>query len=535
MRMPTTARQEGVADTPVPGLKGPKLGLLLGAASDADVLLAGDALAGWEAGCRGRFGTCTFAAGARELDDVLAGSRTFGLVVWALREPWPLRGLDRRLRALRARLAPGGALVLFAENRWSLRSAASSGLAAAFVHGATAMAYRRTLRRAGFPSVELFLPAPGGPDAEEYVHARHGRLYLPSYASRLERLLHRLRLFPLVNPGFLFIASPAASPTAGICRTLSAAVTAGSPGTEPLHLERFDLRHRGALVLLLRTADGRARFVARIAASPDVDTVISSNALWTERLRALPAAANIRDRIPAPAAVLPLAAGRAYMEELVPGVVAWKISRIAALEPVMFAGMVAFARDLVTATSRTVTLDPPLLHQLLDTGATPVDAVVAPALARVHRLLWRSAAGQRRLLAASHGDYGYGNAIADPRSGQIRGIIDWDQAREDIVGVDLLHFLVQRVRVMHAAPLPAAFRQVAEPFLAAGYAGADARLLPDDAGPAADTPRAELLAWLALRFTAATLKFNSAHAERVNAGVASMLEWVADRLEGESA
>ena len=47
-----------------------------------------------------------------------------------------------------------------------------------------------------------------------------------------------------------------------------------------------------------------------------------------------------------------------------------------------------------------------------------------------------------------HGDYGFGNALVDAQDGSLKAVIDWDTAREfEIVGVDLLHFLIQARRM----------------------------------------------------------------------------------------
>ena len=51
-------------------------------------------------------------------------------------------------------------------------------------------------------------------------------------------------------------------------------------------------------------------------------------------------------------------------------------------------------------------------------------------------------------LSASHGDYGYGNIITDPRNGRLNGVIDWDTGRKrEFVGVDIINLMIQKHRV----------------------------------------------------------------------------------------
>jgi len=57
------------------------------------------------------------------------------------------------------------------------------------------------------------------------------------------------------------------------------------------------------------------------------------------------------------------------------------------------------------------------------------------------------AADQDMWLAASHGDYGYGNILVDPRDGRLLGVIDWDTGRKkELAGVDIMNLLIQKTR-----------------------------------------------------------------------------------------
>src|SRR5690606_13706408 len=64
--------------------------------------------------------------------------------------------------------------------------------------------------------------------------------------------------------------------------------------------------------------------------------------------------------------------------------------------------------------------------------------------------------GRTRTYCLSHGDYGYGNLLAQGTPARVSGVIDWDQARTGLAGIDLINFLVQRHRMRHRVPLLAA-------------------------------------------------------------------------------
>jgi aminoglycoside phosphotransferase (APT) family kinase protein len=78
--------------------------------------------------------------------------------------------------------------------------------------------------------------------------------------------------------------------------------------------------------------------------------------------------------------------------------------------------------------------------------------------------------GREQLLAWAHGDFGYGNALVNPATGELTGVIDWDTAREDeLAGVDLVNFLTQRHRMEHGVPLSGALEAVGDRVLRAEF------------------------------------------------------------------
>ncbi len=69
--------------------------------------------------------------------------------------------------------------------------------------------------------------------------------------------------------------------------------------------------------------------------------------------------------------------------------------------------------------------------------------------------------GKECFLTVSHGDYGYGNILLNPRSGELTGVIDWDTGRkDDFPGIDYLNLAVQRIRTERDCTVTTAFEEV---------------------------------------------------------------------------
>lgn len=493
------------------GQAGRKLATLLNLPDTRHTLLVGEDLESWREGVRESFGECHQ---ARSLEDAGLSSyacrHPYDLVVWSPGPACRAAELAAGLARIRERLGEGGALLLRVENRLGLRSAWRRPASLLSSRSLIAPQYRSRLGRAGFTRIHEYLPLPGLRETEEFVDASLGTVALPSHAHPLERGLNRAGLLPLVHEGYFYLAS---GPRGGTWSTLQAIgrhlpADEGSCPTTP-EIERFDLRDRGALVLLLRDPGSGRRFVCRITTSPEVDRVVGRNADWTCRIHSMPRiAARIKRRIPAPLGRFSLGDATAYLEEMVPGSVGWKLAGRPHLEPSLFAGTYRFARDLSEGTAVEASLQGPALESLLAREAHAwVDGETSALLEALHAVLRERTHGTRRRLVWSHGDYGYGNVIADPRTGSLLGVIDWDQAREDLAGIDLLHFLVQRARGMRALSLPAALRVVGEPLLDGGFRGIDPRLDYEDWHPLTPALRRELLGWLTLRIVQRMLKY----------------------------
>jgi aminoglycoside phosphotransferase (APT) family kinase protein len=122
-------------------------------------------------------------------------------------------------------------------------------------------------------------------------------------------------------------------------------------------------------------------------------------------------------------------------------------------------------------------------------------------------LLRTRARGAERTRVWAHGDFGYGNAMVDPRTGALRGIIDWDQARVDLAGVDLLNFLVQREMGARACSFLAAFTDVARRVATGGFRAVHPSVDYEERLGLSPAERRDLVGWAALRMAERAIRY----------------------------
>jgi hypothetical protein len=143
--------------------------------------------------------------------------------------------------------------------------------------------------------------------------------------------------------------------------------------------------------------------------------------------------------------------------------------------------------------------------------------------------LRRLTLGTVRQIVWSHGDFGYGNAIADPRTGDLLGIIDWDQGREDLAGVDLLNFLFLREQILGSAGLTESLAGIVGRIADNGLPSGGTGSRYDAEFPAVHHQRLELLGWVTLRVAQRAATYPALLA-RSREEVHSLLRWACDNL-----
>lgn len=484
------------------GSKAAKLGALLGQGAAARVLLVGSLPLAWVEDFQSHFAGAVHVRSSRQLETALESDRQYDLIVYMALLDSPTRLTSHTLSALRRSLTLGGSLFALVENRFGAR-ALMRDPTLLWARGRTSpVGFRRKLGRAGFERIREFLPLPSLSNVEEFVVSNSGAVALPSHATRIEGLLNRAGVLSLTHDSGAFIASGENGGSYSILRDLGDHLTTPGKRVERLELERFDLRDRGALILLVKGTAAGDGFVCRVTTDAVTDRAVRRNRQWIERIADTPGISQeIKAVVPKSLGVFRPGGGTAYTESRIPGSIAWKLAGSKRLEPTLFKGVYAFAAALSRDTVRQMRVDEALLAQLLDPSVpqTVDDSVAAPYEQLRHHLRARML-GEQRLVVLAHGDFGYGNAIADPRTGALCGIIDWDQGREDLAGVDLVNFLIQRERSRRVYALPDAFEETSSRIIRDGFKRFDERIEYEERFPLGPEKRAELFGWAALRF-----------------------------------
>ena len=506
------------------GNKAAKLGALLGHDASASVLLIGSLPTGWDSDFQSHFYRLVLARSASELEAVVQTDGNYDLIVWARPEFSPsIRGSLTRLRRA---LTPTGSLFALVDNRLGVRRLLRDPARILATGTNTLTGFRRGLHRAGFERIREFLPLPDVSHVEEFVRSDAGPFALRSNAPATERLLNRVGLLPIVHDGGAYIASSESGGPEPFLRELRGHLTGSGKGLDQLEIERFDLRERGALIALLRGSPSGERFVCRVTTDTMADRIVRRNTEWAERLRcAATLSHEIKRAIPESVGVFPLRGGTAYVETHISGTVAWKLARSRRMEPTLYSELYAFITRFNRDTAKSLRFDSALLTQLLE-PVVPLDVNegLAVPYEALRDLLRKRIHDRERLIVWAHGDFGYGNAIVDPRTGALRGVIDWDQAREDLAGVDLVHFLVQRERGRREYSLLGALEDVAHRVIRDGLHGFDGRMNYEKELTLAPELRSEVLALVALRFAQRDMVYSSLLATPPE-NTRAILEW----------
>lgn len=515
------------------GSKATKLCALFGLDEDARVLLVGDGAPDWKDDLDTFFNHLDCASTAESVTAVLAADKTYDLVIWtpgldgSAFSPW--------VRPLRKVLTPSGSAFILAENRFAVRywKRDMSRMLSPLRNAVST--YTRQLDKAGFERIRCFLPVPGLATAEQFVSLKSGGIDLSIDASLLERAANKSGLLWTIHDGAAYVVSGPAGGELGLVREIEQQLrNTGHSFSKPLQLERFDLRDRGSLILFIRS--GAVRLVCRIAIGQSVDLVIRRNDEWIRRIHDdSRISETIKAAVPRSLGAFDLKCGRAYVETLTPGVISWKLSQSAELEKKLFAELASFITRLGSETHTKTRLEPSFVDGLLSFATTtPVDPYVARECEMLCSRLRSRVTGIERNLAWNHGDFGYGNVIVNPDTAELAGVIDWDQARQGIAGVDLVNFLVQRERSVKGKSLLHALQEVGNSMRLGGFGGVDARLTYDPIAGTSQDEREELMAWATLRFAQRSMSYPALFAaEREQTRLS--LQWACDFLDHASA
>lgn len=348
-------------------------------------------------------------------------------------------------RRVAAALDSSGRLLLLRKNRlapfWGRRSAAL------FLDRSSRVWSRekQALVKSGFRVNSIWLPWPSYEAPEEFINLDDLEEFRTS-AGFNRRLWARLRSWG--HDGYLMLGVLPKLEDWRVGASFISVINESRQGEGPLRLSRFDLRDRGALVLMLRDAGGKS-IVTRVAKRGAVANHVSANEEKIIRLRKAAAfLPSVLSLLPMPHARLQHDDCIVWVEKRIAGVVSWRLPRRKRNR--LDEGWMSFLTDLSKVGAREDTLDYQRALSALSAFGEAATCVhladeIAVAYDRLKLALASRIAGRRCAFAWSHGDFGYGNLMADRESGALTGVIDWETASErEFACTDWMNMLIVR-------------------------------------------------------------------------------------------
>ncbi len=376
----------------------------------------------------------------------------------AVRSPGKLGHI---LFQIKQRMSGQGVLILFARNRFSFRR-----LKDLFSNGAISqenLLYSHNqiiqiVENASFPYYYEYLPFSQDETTQnfdEMVEPDSRFLEIPYYQHPIIRLAHALGKYYLLHDRYAIICMHKALLQNSLFEEVRT-VLAERIGADRMHLqlERFDIRYRGTLVLFIKDVSTSKYFIARLTSDIESKSIVKRNhsfLKWLQQIDGLPD--SLKAKIPMPLAEFDFLKNHVFIETLIPGILAWKINKQRTRSRI-FEDSTLFIFELSIATGKRVSLDQKTLDELFleDKQIINGSKTCTPHFKKLFNekisCIKRAVEGQDMWLSASHGDYGYGNIITDPRNGRLNGVIDWDTGRKrEFVGVDIINLMIQKHRV----------------------------------------------------------------------------------------
>lgn len=351
-------------------------------------------------------------------------------------------------------LNASGSLVMVAANPFSLESTLTKirGKSKS-VKGLSSRGYIKALKYAGFNKIHTFLVFPTLRSPDEYIDIGFGEVELPSYVSFVHKAFRWLGVYKYLHTDYLYIAS---ADSVSKFDTFVAHTNKNMSGyvipSQQLRLQRFDLRNRGALILMLSDSKKKHRFVIRVAVSDTVNAVIARNKSFTDKIHSLAASAPaIVSLVPKTVMTFEYRNCPVYVEMRMPGILVWKQSRNCKVEKTAYKESFEFIYNFNSSTKQEMTVETKIFHDIIGNDLkrfrpafrefSDIDTVILS----IESQLARYFIGRKIFLVWGHGDYGYGNILCERATGHLRGVIDWDtHVQTELPAVDFCNLLLQK-------------------------------------------------------------------------------------------
>ena len=336
------------------------------------------------------------------------------------------------------------------------------------LHHQVCIGYKGLLRAVEaikLPYRREFLVLPSLENGDEFVGIGSRYLEIPHYWHSLYHITHRTCGYQFVSDGSLFVNLPYAIEDGMLMHAVTKHLAAALEINQlDIHLERFDLRLRGAMVLLVTLGRIGQRYIVRLVSDRKSQAIVNRNQNFLEKLHSLPdVEKEIGDLFPRPLCHFFYEGCSIFIESLIVGVPAWKINSQGVRNQIFFDAS-KFLIKLLSSTKRLVCINEEKIGQIYEIDLKFLKKIapyflflkISYNLHKIKNILL----GRNVFLVFSHGDYGYGNILVDSKTGILTGVIDWDTGRtEDLPGIDYMNLLVHKCRSENECGLAGAFKK----------------------------------------------------------------------------
>ncbi|HEU5219817.1 MAG TPA: phosphotransferase [Gemmatimonadales bacterium] len=365
-----------------------------------------------------------------------------GLDLTELRNRGAIRGA---ILGLKESLKPNGIAAVLTTN-----ALAPGKLGRGLTPGET----RRAIAGAGLSLMREYLPLPTLESVEMFQACFGQTIHLRREERWVRRMMARIGLYQILHGEHLFFLTGDLMqdrlPMAWVARWHLAGM-GEDPG--PLATQRFYLRRRGALLVVLSDEYDTRRMVLRVATSDAVADVLERNATFGEKVRTHPPLdEGLRRLIPRSMGSFVEQGRRTFMEEYLEGEPAWMLGARGRLERHVRTQAFDILRRLQQATVQPAPIDDRTIERLIGSTIAAVasrfdsTSGTIGLLSEMRERFASGFSGRTLPLVWSHGDYGLGNLLTDPH-GNVTALIDWDTFVEaDLPGIDWCHFVLSSDR-----------------------------------------------------------------------------------------
>lgn len=359
---------------------------------------------------------------------------------------------DETLINVHKSLGAAGILLIHAPNILSIATIKKMLGGWKWPAGTTVWKYRKFIKSSGFNFVEEFVVLPNIDFPEEYISSRLKTIELRVDFRRLLKWLNRFGLYRYVHDGFLYIAAESAANSFSkrmneIKQSIPEHLMSD---VKSLEIEKFYLRDRGAMLLILTNLDTATSIVVKIATTPEINEILSRNMEAINNIRKLPDISTyIISKIPKIVKVNNIHEAWVYIEEKKPGVVLWKLEGNRTLGRQAYEGSFEFIHRFNLETVTQKIISEAVFDQLFGINLAFIERIFADRslydICRIRDLLYAHFFGRSVSLVIGHGDYGPGNILCDVSSGEVLSVIDWDiNIKTELPAVDFLNLMIQR-------------------------------------------------------------------------------------------